>query len=216
MVDVTWMARQCTVRLKSIFRLLSCVCLPMALWCVPVTGAAGAKLGPEKKTEFGVGLRTGSGFLNFQGTCVTLQVYHISDKFFSGLRVLKTPDGTEFKKDGTLFRTFPEHLIVDVHVAIFKCPVRPDQMELPSYGEGFMSETSFQLGWKGAFGDLRPVSQLSTHEQHQRPSLQWDYFLELPAKDVPLTDSLLIDISFHRGAAHAHLSGSLAQISAHS
>lgn len=184
-----------------------CVLIPRA--CCPTTCTAETKIKVDKKTEFGTGVRTGATLLTFHTTCVALQVYYISDKFFDGLTVVKTANGTEFRKGGTLLRTFPQRLVVDVHAVVLKCPVRPDQIEMPGYGEGFMSKTSVQLSWKGVSGEPRPVSPLTTRERHPRPSLEWDYFLEVPSEDVPLTDTLLLDISFRQGTAHAHLSASL-------
>jgi hypothetical protein len=189
----------------------SLICILTVLSLSP--GAFGkTKRRPEEKTDVGIGIEVASGVHQFHATCLGFEVYFISDKFFKGLRERETARGLEFTKDGKTYQSFPDRLIVHVQVIVFKCrPTDQGQQYPVGYGEGLMSDTSFELNWKGASGSLRPVTPVSVHERHLAIGIKWDYFLDLSSKDVPLTDSLVVDISVRKGTTHIQFSAGLAQ-----
>ena len=175
--------------------------------CSTAFGRLNSKI--EKKTRFGTGVAVGAGLHQFHTTCIFYEVFFISDQFFKGMRAKQTSSGAEFTKGKTRYETFPKRLVVDVQATIYKCPMKPDQFPAPGFGEGLMSDPSFELSWKDKSKNVIPVELLSAQQQHQTLSIRWDYFLELSAEDVPLTNTLLIDVSLRRGTTHYQLTASL-------
>jgi len=104
-----------------------------------------------------------------------------------------------------VYRNFPDRLLVDVQAFVFRCG---DPLHIPmplNIGEGLMSGASFDVSWKDG-DEMRPVALIFTQERHKSPGLFWDYFLELPAKDIPLSEGMVIDMAMHYGVVRAHLS----------
>jgi hypothetical protein len=167
--------------------------------------AEAAKL---KQTEFGTGVKTGFGLVQYHGTCVTFQVFFISGNFFDGLREYETPEGTEFRKDKITYRNFPDQMVVDVEGFAVECTPTAGEITPPDYAAGLMAGASFEVGWKTG-NETRSVVLLATKQRHHSPGLRWDYFLTVPSNDVPLTDSLVIEVSLRRGISHAHLTANL-------
>jgi len=160
-----------------------------------------------KETDFGTGVKTGSSIITYHDTCIWVQVFFIADQFFKGLRERETPSGPEFSKDKKLIRSFPDRIVVDVEATVYRCTPRPDEIIPPDYAYGLMTGASFKASWKeGAETQAAPV--LFIEERH-RPGLRWDYFFQLPARDVPLTDRLLVDISFRHGISQTRLEANL-------
>ncbi len=162
----------------------------------------------EKHTEFGTGARVGSSLVRYNNSCIYFNVYFVSGEFFSGLHKVETPGAPRFEKGKSIYYKFPDTLMVDVEAIIFRCEDTPEQPLPPDYGAGLMAGASWKVSWKTR-GDIRPVSLVSTTERHRVPSLRWEYFLEVRAKDVPLTDGLVIDVSLRHGISHARLLASL-------
>ncbi len=174
--------------------------------------AVAAKMGHVelKQTEFGTGVKTGFGLVQYHDTCVTFQVFFISGNFFDGLRQYKTPTGTEFRKknESATYRNFPAQLVVDVEALPYKCNTKATEIIPPDYAAGLMAGASFEVVWKR--GDkTRPVVLLATQERHHSHSLGWSYFLTVPSNGVPLTDSLVIDVSLRHGISQTHLTADL-------
>jgi hypothetical protein len=71
-----------------------------------------------------------------------------------------------------------------------------------------MAGASFEVAWTSG-DETRSVVLLATEERHQSRSLIWSYFLTVPANDVPLTDSLVIDISLRHGISQTRLTADL-------
>jgi hypothetical protein len=175
--------------------------------CSSLLTAKGEKR-PEKKTEFGIGTKVGSGILRYHSTCILFQVFFISGQFFEGLHEIGPPTARQFKKDAVLYRNFPDRLIADVQATAWNCsgatlPVGP------SFGEGLMSGASLTASWEDEHAKTGPVTPLSREERHRPTSLVWDYFLEISAKDIPLTERLQIDVSLRQGTAQTRLSAGL-------
>ena len=163
----------------------------------------------RKKTDFGNGIQVTHGIDKFHSTCIWYQVFFVSGKFFEGLHQRQGADGAEFTNGHIAYRTFPDRLIVDLQATVFKCPAKRNQIPAAGFGEGLMSEPLFDLKWKDDRGNVQPVTFLSARQEHRTYSIVWDYFLELAAKDVPLTDALLIDVSLRGGVTHYRLAASL-------
>lgn len=165
----------------------------------------------EKQTTVGIGVETGTGMLHYQHSCVVFQVFFISDSFFKGLRMVQSSKGLEFEKDGTIYANFPDKLTLDIQATVFRCPLRSGQIISPDYAAGLMSKASFEVSWHDQSG-VKPALISSVREEHKAP-LRWDYFLELPAKDIPLIETLLIDVRLPRtmqgNEGHITLSSSL-------
>ncbi len=160
-----------------------------------------------KETEFGTGIKTASSIVQYHDTCVWVQVFFISDQFFKGLQEKETPIGPEFSKNKTLIRTFPDRLMVDFEATVQRCDPRPNEIVPPDYASGLMTGATFEVSWKR--GAERRTVPLQFREERHRPGLRWDYFFEVPAKDVPLTDDLLIDVSLRHGTSRTSLSAGL-------
>lgn len=186
-------------------------CVVFALFVFSGNAATAAKSGHAvKQTEFGTAIKTGFGLVQYHNTCVTFQVFFISGDFFNGLRQHKTPNGTEFRKrkENTTYRNFPGQLVVDVEAFPFKCKANATEIIPPDYAAGLMTGASFALAWKRG-DETRPVVLLATEERHHSLRLGWSYFLTLPTNDVPLTDSLIIDVSLRHGISQTRLIGDL-------
>jgi hypothetical protein len=166
----------------------SCL-LFILVWVLPIETAKNT----EKRTEFGVGVQTGFSLAEYHDTCIVFQVFFISGQFFSGLRRFETSSGLVFKKGPETYRTFPDRLIVDVQATAYRCSGVRGRIPPPDLGGGLLGALSFQLKWR-AGSEMQIASLVSTQTRHRPPGIRWDYFLELSAKDIPLSDSLLIDV----------------------
>jgi len=144
-----------------------------------------------KETEFGTGIKTASAIVQYHNTCVWVQIFFISGQFFKGLRVSEGPAGPQFSTNKTLVESFPERLIVDFEATVQKCNPRINEIIPPDYATSLMTGATFEVSWRGG-QETRTVRPLSSEERH-RPGLRWDYFLELPSKNVPLTNDLVIE-----------------------
>ena len=160
-----------------------------------------------KKTPSGMGAEVGFGLVKYHNTCVFLRVLFISGDFFKDVREHKTPSGIEFrkKKDKTVYVNFPDRLLVDLEAFPHKCA---GEMTPPDYAAGLMEKPSFELTWKKG-EESRPVELLVTEEQHHPLGFGWSYLLTLSSATVPLTDSLVIDVSLRQGICRTHLTANL-------
>jgi hypothetical protein len=188
-------------------RLIPAVCFLLGLVCLlSPTAAAG---GPQiKKTSFGIGAEVGSGFVTYYKTCVVFRVLFISGDFFKDLQEHKTPNGIEFrkKKSKATYVTFPGQLIVDVEASPWECGTL--EMTPPDYASGLMQAPSFEVSWKRG-NERRRVELLATEENHHPLGPGWSYLLTVPSASVPLTDSLVIDVSMRDGICRTRLTANL-------
>ena len=160
-----------------------------------------------KKTPFGTGAEVGFGLVKYHNTCVWFRVLFISSDFFEGLRTHRTPNGVQFrkKKDKATYLSFPDQLLVDLEAFPHKCTAEMTPLD---YAAGLMENPSFKVAWKR--GDKsRPVKLVSTEERHSRMSFGWSYLLTLSSAEVPLTDTLEIDVSLRKGTCLAHFTANL-------
>jgi hypothetical protein len=161
-----------------------------------------------QQTPMGMGAKVGFDSLRYHNTCVWFRVVFISGEFFKDLQEHKTANGIEFrkKKQKTMYVSFPDQLLVDVEAFPRKCTV---EMTPPDYAAGLLEKPSFEVAWKRGQDEARPVQLLATEEHHNPFGLVWSYVLTVPSTAVPLTDSLLIDVSLRHGICRTHLTASL-------
>lgn len=150
-----------------------------------------------KETEFGTGLKTGSTIIEYRETCVWVQIFLISDEFFTHLKKEHTSTGTQFTNGGVSVNSFPERVIMNVEATVYKCTPKPNQIIAPDYAASLMKGASFDVTW-GRGPDTRPAALVFTSERH-RPGLRWDYFVGITTTDVPLSDDLLVRICLRQG-----------------
>ncbi len=87
----------------------------------------------------------------------------------------------------------PPQLIVDVEATAYRCEGMTERPLTPDYGSGLLSMLSFQLNWKDG-SEMRTVDIVSSEMRHVRLGVRWNYFLKIPAKDVPLSHRVVIDV----------------------
>jgi hypothetical protein len=160
-----------------------------------------------RKTPFGTGAEAGFGLVEYHKTCVSFRVLFISGDFFKDLQEHRTPKGIEFRKrrQKTIYVNFPDQLVVDLEAFPHKCTA---EMIPPDYAAGLMEEPSFEVAWKRG-DETRPVELLATKEHHHPLSVHWSYLLTVRSAAVPLTDSLVIDVSLRHGIWRAHMTANL-------
>lgn len=163
-----------------------------------------------KQTEFGTGVKTGTTIIQYRETCVWVQVFLISGEFFKEFKEKDILAGPQFSKGGVPVGTFPDRIILDVEATVYKCRPKPNEIIAPDYAAGLMTDASFEASWKEG-AETRSIPLLFSEERH-RPGLRWDYFLGIPAKGIPLTENLLIDVSLRKGISRTSLSAGLVSL----
>ena len=164
-----------------------------------------------KTTPFGTGAIVGSGLVKYRNACIWFRVVFISGDFFKDLQEHKTRDGIEFreKKSKTVYATFPNPLIVDLEATPWECnTAATTSLTPPDYASGVLEAPSFDVAWKRG-DESRQVQLLASEEHHHSMGLGWSYLLNVPSADVPLTDSLVIDISMRGGTCRTRLTANL-------
>jgi hypothetical protein len=135
-------------------------------------------------------------------------VLFISGEFFKDFQEHKTTNGIDFrkKKSKTIYVNFPDELLVQVEGFPRKCT---PEITPPDYASGLMENPSFELAWKKGEDEANPVKLIAEEEHHNPMGLVWSYLLTVPSTAVPLTDSLLIEVSLRHGMCRMHLIASL-------
>jgi hypothetical protein len=160
----------------------------------------------EKPTEFGAGVQAGFALTKYHDTCIQFRVYFIAKDFFRSLKRAEE-GGAVFKKGHDSFQKFPELTTVDVEATAFPCA--GEQRPLPpEFAGGLLANPDFQLSWKTANG-LLSVVPLSIRTRHQALSLRWDYYLNVPTRDVDLTTQMIIDCSLRKDADRVRVTAQL-------
>ena len=170
--------------------------------------ALNGRQGTEKRTEFGTGIEVGFALAEYHDTCIMFRAFFVSGEFFGGLHRNKPPNDSTFKKAARAFRTFPERLLVDVEATAYSCSGSSGRPLPPDFGEGLLSDPTFEIAWKVG-GRARPTTVLPNQIRHKDHSLRWDYFLEIPARDIPLTEELIVDVSMRGGVNRCQISARL-------
>jgi hypothetical protein len=158
--------------------------------------------------DLGIGVEMAYGLAHYHETCIEFRVFFVSGEFFSGLHKVNTPGAVEFRKGVETYRTFPDHFVVDLQATPFKCSGAFQTLPPPDFASGLLKDLSFDVNWKTG-SDTRPAAALPTQIHHQVATVRWDYLIEIPAKDVPLTDQLVIDVSARNNISLCRVTSSL-------
>jgi hypothetical protein len=166
----------------------------------------------EKRTEFGTGLETAYGLHEVgDGNCILFRVFFISRDFFSRIERVESTGGLLIKKGTKVFRTFPETLIVNVEADVHRCKGKT-ATRLPLASESELLEPiTFKLSWKREF-EMRPTGLASVQIRQPVDTVlgnRWEYYLSVPAAEVPLSDHLLIDLVKKNGDTLIRVSAKL-------
>jgi hypothetical protein len=171
--------------------------------------ASGAHKKKEKRTSYGTGVETGFYPVKYHDTCLIFRPFFVSGDFFSGLNQIDTPAGKQFEKKKQTYRTFPDSIIVDVEVDAIPCDISDPRPPSTDIEIGIVGTLSFGTNWKigGPQPPLRAVVPIKVEHPYHGPI--WDYFLEIPAKDIPLATELSSEVTARNriniGAFSAHL-----------
>jgi hypothetical protein len=149
----------------------------------------------EKRTNFGTGVESRFTLVRYHDTCIVLGVFFISDDFFLGLNQIDTPTGKQFEKKKQIYRTFPDSIIVDVEASAIPCDISSQHLPPPDIAIGLLGTLSFGANWKVNSTDLMPNAVVPAKVEHLNHGIRWNYFLEIPAKDIPLTAELAIGVT---------------------
>jgi hypothetical protein len=178
------------------------------LTALAVASTSEAGKNTEKRTIYGTGVETGFQLVRYHDTCMLFRAFFISGDFFSGLSQVDTPAGKQFEKKKQIYRTFPESIIVDVEAIAFPCDISPQHLPTADIAVGLLGTLSFGADWKTNNPDAQLSAVVPIKVEHLNRGIRWNYFLEIPAKDIPLTDELAISVT-----ARDHIQ--LAAFSAH-
>jgi hypothetical protein len=148
----------------------------------------------KKQTEFGLGIETGFSLAQYHDTCVVFRVFFIPGQYFEGLKQVQTTDGARYQKGPESFHNFPQELIINVEATAYRCSGMQDRPLPPNYGTSLLDDLAFQMNWREGPSDKKSVKVVSTQIRHHQYGIRWDYFLEVCSEDIPLTDSLTIDV----------------------
>ena len=160
-----------------------------------VASASEARKKKEKRTTYGTGVETGFQLVRYHDTCILFRVFFISGDFFSGLSQVDTPTGMQFEKKKQIYRSFPESIIVDIQADAVPCGISPEHLPLADVAVGLLGTLSFGANWKANNADLQLSAVVPTKVEHLNHGIRWNYFLEIPAKDIPLTAELAIGVT---------------------
>ena len=166
----------------------------------------------EKRTAFGTGIETAYGLHESEnGNCILFRVFFISEKFFEDITRVESADGFVIRKKTKIYREFPHSLVVNIEANVYRCRgEHSDPPPLTAEGE-LLNSPSFHLTWKRGF-ELRPCDMSSI--ESRRPVVKafanrWEYFLNVSAAGVPLSDHLLVDVLEKSGEKLIRLSSKL-------
>jgi hypothetical protein len=147
--------------------------------------------------------------------------------FFSDLEVKQTPAGLVFTENSRPVKVFPEEL--NVEISTFILQFRGGTPESPERAKSILQTLRFDVKWKTGM-ETRPVAsfqvglhQPSDEEWEQSEDIKklgrmgltfprevsWLFEIVVKDRDVPLTDSLLVEISAPDGKKLARFSAKL-------
>ena len=157
--------------------------------------AWGNKTKSEKRTTYGTGVETGFKFVRYHDSCIFLRVFFVSGDFFLGLKQVDTPTGKQISKGKQIYHNFPDSIVVDVQADAIPCDISTQRLPPPDIATGLLSTLSFTAGWRTNNADLQSSVVVPTKIEHLNHGNRWNYFFEIPAKDIPLTTELVIRLT---------------------
>jgi hypothetical protein len=156
--------------------------------------ASGNKTKTEKRTTYGTGVETGLKFVRYHDNCIFLRAFFVSGDFFLGLKQVDTPTGKQFAKGKQIYHNFPS-IVVDVQADAILCDISSQRLPPPDIAAGLLGTLSFTVGWRTNNADLQSSVVVPTKIEHLNHGIRWNYFLEIQAKDIPLTTELVIRLT---------------------
>jgi len=186
-----WGTHRCFRRFVQLFLLGAGICFTSAFF----TFSASETKKKEKRTTYGTGIQTGFKIVAYHDNCIILQTFFISDDFFHGLKQVDTLTGKQFAKGKQIYRTFPDSIIVDVQADAIPCDISAQRLPPPDIASGLLGTLSFAANWGNNTPNLQPSVLVPVKVEHLNHGIRWDYFLEIPAKDIPLTTVLVIRLT---------------------
>jgi hypothetical protein len=165
---------------------------------------------PKAPAGYEVGVALGV-FLYRQSDGLILFDAGLTGDFFKGLERHDTPNGTEFRMSGHVVSAFPDDVILEITPRPVPTPPAfswiigiPTRRLPPEF-----LDLRFQVKWTGS--SIRDLGELPS-ELLTEPWTEWRlperlYRLQIPAKGVPLTDSLEVRIFTHSGNQIGCVSG---------
>jgi len=140
---------------------------------------------------------------------------NLRGNFFTGLRLIPTANGVEVRKNQELISRFSGHLILTVWPSTRVNPRWIRSTSTSMMGRGRFTDSlknlRFHVLWVGPdsrdLGEI-PAKLETFSESKKLPPDAW-YQMEIPAQDVPITDSLEIHILSAAGIQLGCISGHL-------
>jgi hypothetical protein len=157
--------------------------------------ASGTKKKTERRTPYGTGVQTGSQMATYHDNCIFFWVFFVSDDFFAGLKQADTPAGKQFTKRKQIYRAFPDTVIVDVEAAALPCDASAQRLPSPDMASGLLGTLSIGASWRTDIPNPQPSALVPLKVERLNHGIRWDYFLEIPAKDIPLTTEMVIHVT---------------------
>lgn len=130
--------------------------------------------------------------------CVSFYADLSADKFFNGLERIRRSNQVEFRKNHQPVLVYPDLVVMELW-AFGNCGSGPDKITAPLPPE--LHNLRFRATWMGSVQrDLGYVgSELLTEPWTESGPVRQFYRLQIPAKDVPLTDELEVHIFSKNG-----------------
>lgn len=170
--------------------------LGAGIWSASFSLAASRnKTKTEKRTTYGTGVETGFKFVRYHDNCLLLRAFFVSGDFFLGLKQVDTPTGKQFARGKQIYHNFPDSIVVDVQADAIPCDISTQRLPPPDIAAGLLSMLSFTVGWRTNNADSQSSVVVPTRIEHLNHGIRWNYFLEIPAKDIPLTTELVIRLT---------------------
>jgi hypothetical protein len=169
--------------------------LSLLVVCLPL-GAAG----DNDKRTFGKYILAGVETIPVDYGCIDLVSWMSAKSFFEGMEWSSTPQGVVFSRDGKPVTEFPETLTLTMRPLFFWCsspePLDSTPLSPVPLNIGSMKASQFDLFWKRG-EEMKPVvgytvKTIPPTYFSESKAEQWTYEFKLPAKDVPLTDALVV------------------------
>ena len=132
-----------------------------------------------------------------------------SGDFFDGLESRNTQAGLQFRKGDQLVERFPPEATIIIRVLTSHCVGPPDPHDFHpgfTFDEKFISTLQFKAFWQRGLERRRADLALFTSGESGQDSFEndfriseWVYVLKIRCLDVPLTDSLNLEILSYDG-----------------
>ena len=133
--------------------------------------------------------------------CGSILINLESGDFFEGLEVRKTQSGLQFRKGHQVFDNFPSEVTVNVRLSTSHCVGPHDFHPDFIFDKKFISSLQFEAFWQRRLEKRTADLGLFSSGESGRDSFEndfkvswWVYILKIRCPNVPLTDSLTVQI----------------------